>query len=269
MILIRRNKNHLKALHGLLLFNLLLLYSCHVNPKKQVYHLKREVVYEMQEASDTGSFRLEKPAFTDTSYIEYIFKGYDLVDIQSLDSSILVSLRYSDTCNFLCRNFYDGLKKAYFTCDMALKLCAAQHYLHQVDSSLSLVVLDASRPLHIQQMMWDSLKMDPVAKLNYLSRPDETSLHNYGCAVDVTIANTATGELLDMGTDFDVFDKLSQPFYEIRFLRSGELTQEAYLHRMLLRRVMQRAGLSGITSEWWHFSLCKKDEAAKKYSLIQ
>jgi zinc D-Ala-D-Ala dipeptidase len=257
------------VLRVLLLLTAFSLCRCHVNPKKKVYHLVRKTVYEMSDAADTNALKQRKPVYTDTSYIEYIFKGYDLVDVHTLDSTILVKLRYSDTNNFLRRNFYDGLKKAYLTCDAALKLCAAQYFLRQEDSSLCLLVLDAARPLHIQQVMWDSLKMDPVAKLNYLSRPDETSLHNYGCAVDVTIVNSETGEELDMGTDFDVFDKLSQPFYEIRFLRSGDLTQEAYMNRMLLRRVMQRAGLNPITSEWWHFSLCKKQEAAKKYDLIK
>lgn len=271
MILNNKNKNYRHLLRLIPFFVAVLFFDgCHINPKKQVHHLERTTVFVMSDAEDTAQFKKEiKLINPDTSYIEYIFKGYDLVDVLKLDSTLVVNLRYSDTTNFLRRNFYDGLQKAYFTCDAALKICAAQHYLKEADSTLSLMILDASRPLHVQQMMWDSLKMDPLAKVNYLSRPDETSLHNYGCAVDVTIINTVSGEVLDMGTDFDVFDRLSQPFYEIRFLRSGELTQQAYLNRLLLRRVMIRAGLNPITSEWWHFSLCKKEEAARKYSLIK
>lgn len=205
----------------------------------------------------------------DTSYIEFIFKNYDLVNIKTLDPGIRVNLRYADTNNFLRRNFYDGLQKAYFTCDAALKICAAQFFLKQADSSLTLEILDASRPWHIQQMMWDSLKTTEGLKTNYLSHPDLTSLHNYGCAVDVTVFNTRTGQYLDMGTEFDTFEKLSQPFYEMQFLKNGELSQAAYNNRWLLRSVMKRAGLNPITSEWWHFSVCKKEEAVKKYTLIQ
>jgi zinc D-Ala-D-Ala dipeptidase len=244
------------------------LYACHVNPEKKKYELVHRKVFMLSAAVDSS--KLKKPPINkDTSYIEYIFKGYDLVDIKSLDSTIRVELRYADTNNFLRSNIYDGLRRAYFTCDAALKLCAAQHYLKEIDSSLSLVILDASRPLHIQQLMWDSLAMDPVQKLNYLSNPEVTSLHNYGCAVDVTIYNSRTNEYLDMGTEFDAFEKMSQPFYEIGFLRGGQLSQGSYLNRMLLRKVMIRAGFNPITSEWWHFSLCTKQEAARRYELIR
>jgi D-alanyl-D-alanine dipeptidase len=246
----------------------LLFTSCHINPEKNVHHLVLKTVYEIAENPDSSSVQ-KLFVNTDTSYIEYIFKGYDLVDIKTLDSTIVVDLQYSDTGNFIGRNFYDGLKKAYFTCDMAIKLCAAQYYLKQRDTSLSLVIFDATRPQHLQQMMWDSLKMEPVQKMNYLSNPEMTSMHNYGCAVDLSIINTTTDSLLDMGTGFDAFQKLSQPFYEIGFLRSGQLSQEAYLNRLLLRKVMKDAGLNPITSEWWHFSLCTREEAVKRYALIK
>jgi zinc D-Ala-D-Ala dipeptidase len=205
----------------------------------------------------------------DTSYIEYVFKRYDLVNIKSLDSTIQVDLRYSDTNNFLKYNLYDGLRNAYFNCETALNVCAAQYYLQQINPDLSLLILDASRPQHIQQMMWDSLKMHPDKKLFYLSKPEDTSLHNYGCAVDVTIINTKTDSILDMGTDFDFFGNLSEPIYETHFLKLGQLSPEAYKNRILLRKVMLRAKLNPITSEWWHFSLCKKDEAARKFQLIK
>src|SRR5688572_13400215 len=138
----------------------------------------------------------------DTSYIEYILKSYDLINIKKLDSSIQVDLRYSDTNNFLKRDFYDGLNNAYFNCETALRVCAAQYFLKQINPNLSLLILDASRPQHIQQMMWDSLKVLPDKKPFYLAPPEETSLHNYGGAVDATIIDLTTGNLLDMGTRF-------------------------------------------------------------------
>jgi D-alanyl-D-alanine dipeptidase len=118
-------------------------------------------------------------------------------------------------------------------------------------------------------MMWDSLKMHPDLKYNYLSPPDETSLHNYGCAADVTIMRTTDSTVLDMGTEFDQFSRLSQPIYETVFLKNGELDSMAWQNRRLLRYIMKRAGLKGINSEWWHFSLCTREEAAKGYQLIR
>ena len=240
--------------------------SCDFRPKNRTYHLHKNTVYIIEDKKEP---EIKKSPQVDTSYLEILLKGYNLVNIKNLDSTIQVNLRYSDTSNFLKRNLYDGLKNAYFNCETALRICAAQYYLKQINPNLSLLILDASRPQHIQQMMWDSLKLHPDKKQFYLSKPEETSLHNYGGAIDVTIINTNTNKILDMGTDFDFFGNLSEPIYEKKYLKSGELSQEAYANRLLLRKVMQRAKLNPITSEWWHFSICKKEEAGKRFVLIK
>ncbi|MBA3663660.1 MAG: peptidase M15, partial [Bacteroidetes bacterium] len=178
---------------------------------------------------------------TDTSYLEHVFKNYDLTDVRSLDSSIHVDLKYAGTDNFLGKNFYDGLRKAYFPCEVATRICNAQYYLKQINPAYSLVILDAARPLHVQQMMWDSLEMPPDKKFNYLAPPYTVSLHNYGCAVDLTIIDLSTDSILEMGSGFDHFGKLSEPAYEWHFLKSGELSEEALNNRKLLRKVMQAA----------------------------
>ncbi len=230
-------------------------------------HRKLFVISEKKDISATAKKNLSQNA--DTSYIEFVFRAYDLVNIKLLDSSVRVDLRYADTSNFLKLNLYDGLKNAYFNCETALRIAAAQYYLKQNHPNLTLLILDASRPQHVQQMMWDSLNMHPDLKFNYLAPPYETSLHNYGCAVDVTLLDTKTNKSLDMGSDFDFFGKLSEPIFETKFLKSGELSQQAYKNRLILRKVMQRAGLNPINSEWWHFSICNKAEAVKKFKLIK
>jgi len=246
----------------------LVLASCNIEDHNHSHRITKQIVYEIRDTAPKADILPVTPA-GDTSYVEYIFKSHDLVNIKSLDSSIRVNLRYSDTNNFLKYNLYDGLRNAYFNCETALKVAAAQFYLKQINPDLSLVVLDASRPQHIQQIMWDSLKLHPDKKLFYLSSPEETSMHNYGCAVDATIMNIKTNTFLDMGTDFDFFGNLSEPIYEAQYLKSGELSHEAYANRILLRGVMQRAKLNPITSEWWHFSLCTKKEAMARFSLIK
>ncbi len=205
----------------------------------------------------------------DTSYLEYLFKDYELIDIKSVDSTLKTDLRYADTNNFLKMNIYDGLRKAYLPCDVALRLANAQFYLKQINPGYSLIIFDAARPFHIQQLMWDSLKMPPDIKFAYVSPPFNISLHNYGCAVDLSIIDLKTNKLLDMGTEFDHFGKLSQPVYEVYYLTKGELSQEALDNRKLLRKVMQRALFYPITSEWWHFNFCNKEQAALKYKLIK
>lgn len=214
---------------------------------------------------------ITKPAVKEghISYLDSVFKDYGLVDIASLDPSIKTDLRYAGTNNFLKRDFYDGLGKAYFNCETARRLCSAQQYLKEVNNNLSLIILDASRPQHIQQLMWDSLDMPPDVKFNYLSPPYKKSLHNYGCAVDVSIVDLTSGKLLDMGSAYDFFGKVSEPVYEQKFLKSGELSKAAYENRRLLRKVMKLAKFNGIRSEWWHFGICSKAEAMAEFKLIK
>ncbi|MEI8135988.1 MAG: M15 family metallopeptidase [Bacteroidota bacterium] len=150
-----------------------------------------------------------------------------------------------------------------------MSVCNAQAYLKQFNLEYSLLIFDAARPLHIQQMMWDSLDMPPDIKHAYLSPPYTISLHNYGCALDVSIINLKTNKLLDIGTAFDFFGKLSQPAYEWQFLKTKELSVEAFENRKLLRKVMQNAKFFPITSEWLHFNYCTKEFAALKYQLIK
>lgn len=209
------------------------------------------------------------PPNNDTSYFEYIYKNIGLVNVQELDPSIHVHLRYADTNNLLKKDFYDGLKNAYLTCDAAIMLANAQYYLKTKRPDLSLLVLDAARPNHIQQLMWDSLKMSKEKKELYLSPPEETSLHNYGCAVDVTLMDLVTGKELDMGGEYDYFGAISHPALEEEFLKNGKLSKKAYDNRQILRRAMKRAGFYPIKREWWHFAVCTKKEATIKYKLIK
>lgn len=248
--------------------SVVLFSSCDLLETEGRHTIRHRVVY-VSPLSDQKTESEKTLLLPDTSYIAFILRNNGMQDVQALDSSIKVDLRYSDTTNFLKRDFYDGLRTAYFNCEMALRVCEAQYYLKQINPKLSLVILDASRPQHIQQMMWDSLQGLADKKSFYLAPPEETSLHNYGAAVDASIIDLETGDLLDMGTHFDHFGVLSEPIYEQKFLKMGLLTQKAYENRQLLRKVMQRARLNPITSEWWHFSICNKEEAAKRFTLIK
>lgn len=243
---------------------LLLLNSCGSPDPSTKRHLVKHKVFVKPELPK-GQELIQK----DTSYLEFVFKKYDLIDIQSLDTSIVVLLQYADTTNFLKRAFYDGLRKAYFNCETALRIASAQYYLKAAHPHLSLLIYDASRPQHIQQMMWDSIQLPGKDKHSYLSHPEATSLHNYGCAVDCALINRLTGEVLDMGSGYDSFEKISQPAWEAHFSKTGELSETALKNRLILRKAMKRARMNPIPTEWWHFSSCGRAEASAKYSLIK
>ncbi len=217
--------------------------------------------------TDTIATEAEKPA--ELSSFEKKLIAYGLVNVQELDSSIKVELKYSTTDNFMHRDMYGDFDKAYLQKDVAEKLVKAQHYLKDSVPWYSLVVYDAVRPRIVQQWMWDSVDVPDNVRYKYLSNPKYGSLHNFGAAVDVSIINDSTGEALDMGTPFDCFCELAYPYFEKKMLANGKLSHKAYQNRLLLRYVMKKAGFSGISTEWWHFNSCSRKTARKKYPLIE
>lgn len=203
----------------------------------------------------------------DSCELEKLFISKNLVNINSLDSNIRVVLHYSTSQNFLNKPIYKGLKDCYLPCDVAIKLCNAEHLLNTKFPNYHIIVFDAVRPLHIQKQMWKELKMPVEEKINYLAYPGDLSLHNYGAAVDVGIIGS-NDVLLDMGTSFDFFGELSEPKHEKEFVEKGQLSKEALANRLLLRDVMTKSGFTTITSEWWHFNATNKATAAIRYKLI-
>ncbi len=191
-----------------------------------------------------------------------------LVDIQTIDSTILIDLRYTTTNNFMNEDVYGGLNKVYLQPSVATDLKKANDYLHQLDSTLTLLVFDGVRPRSVQQKMWDILDMPINEKTKFVSNPKNGSIHNYGCAVDITIAKL-NGAVLDMGADFDEIDKIAYPRLEQQFLKSGELTQQQVNNRKLLRKVMKHGGFYNIQTEWWHFNRYNRNKAKEMFKIIE
>lgn len=81
---------------------------------------------------------------------EVKFKQYGLVDISTLDKSIIVHLKYATKDNFLKTNLYGNLKHAYFQPSIAKRIVKAQKLLKAKNPKYSLVIYDAARPLSIQ-----------------------------------------------------------------------------------------------------------------------
>jgi len=198
--------------------------------------------------------------------LEMIRQG--LVDIQSLDSTIVVELKYSTTDNFLKKNVYEGMQRAYLQPDVAERLVKAQQYLKSIDPELSLIVFDATRPRHVQQKMWDALDLPFEEKIKFLSNPAHGSVHNFGAAVDVSIIDIH-GVLLDMGTEFDHLGELAYPSLEQEMLEEGVLKDFQVANRRLLRQVMRYGGFWGIQSEWWHFNAMTRAEAMERFDIIE
>jgi D-alanyl-D-alanine dipeptidase len=190
------------------------------------------------------------------------------VDVGTLKPPVRVQLIYATPSNFMGKAVYQGqLTKAWLHPDAAKKLSQAQKNLQREYPGYSLLVYDAARPVAIQRIMWNLVRGTKDAW--YVANPDgKGGRHNYGMAVDVTITDHA-GQPLPMGTPVDFFGEAAHTDNEPALLKAGKITRKEYRNRLLLRRVMRRAGFTTVTSEWWHFNACSASTAIARYKLIE
>jgi len=127
------------------------------------------------------------------------------------------------------------------------------------------LILDAYRPIAVQQALWDDYRK-MVAAQNpglseeetdfrtsfFVSKPsydvDVPSLHNTGGAVDLTLRD-ASGHICNMGTSFDDFHETANTDYYEREGRDPQVRD----NRRLLYHTMLSVGFTNLPSEWWHY----------------
>ena len=194
-------------------------------------------------------------------------RAMGLIDVHDADSSIVVFMPYTTTDNFVGKVLYDNVNKAFLIKDAATRLAKAQKLLKETDSSLSLLVYDAARPMAVQRQMWRVVA--GTDKTDFVANPaNGGGLHNYGAAVDVTIVGKDDNPL-PMGTVFDYFGDEARINRELELLEKGKITRNELDNRLLLRKVMRESGFMTVNSEWWHFNYCSRDEAKKNLDLIE
>lgn len=197
-----------------------------------------------------------------------LMREYGLVNIQELDYTILVDLKYSTEDNFVGRDMYGSLDKAYFESEFATRIVHAQQILKQHHPEYTLLIYDAARPISVQRAMRKCVEGTSLE--SFVADGTKGGRHNYGVAVDLTIA-TLDGTPLDMGTPFDDLtaassvkgtpdtDDASTRIPEVykhyceELAAKGVISHEAARNRVLLIEVMYEAGLVPYRREWWHF----------------
>ena len=219
--------------------------------KKQAQEPMVEVLAPM----DTLVTATVQPLSPTAQYLDSL--GY--INITEQDKNIFVSLMYARDDNFMGKVLYDDLREAYLHPDAISPLLKAQQLLQQAHPDYHLMIFDAARPMYIQQQMWDVVK--GTRQQNYVSNPAHGGgLHNYGLAVDVSIANTQ-GDTIPMGTIVDHLGREAHTDFTA-------ISAEALQNRRLLIRVMREAGFRSLPSEWWHFNLASRQVARDKYKVI-
>ena len=202
-----------------------------------------------------------------TSNMEASIQEQGMIDIHSLDKTIKVNLMYAKADNFTHTVLYTHLKKAYLHPIAAQALVKAQRKLKELRPDLSLIIYDATRPMRIQQKMWDKVKN--TSKDIYVSNPaNGGGLHNYGLAVDISICKL-NGDTITMGTKVDHMSLASHVDNENNLVAKRIITKEAQQNRELLRLVMQHAGFKPLRTEWWHFNFRSRAQAKQFFKVVK
>ncbi|GBR03285.1 M15 family metallopeptidase [Acetobacter oeni] len=164
----------------------------------------------------------------------------DLVDLATLSPDFRFDVRYATSRNFLGVPVYSSShafmeRPAAEALGRVLGALRAQGY--------GLLVFDAYRPWYITKVFWDAT---PADKHRFVANPDPGSMHNRGCAADLTLYDLRTGEPVSMPSGYDEMTARAYSDYP-----GGTAAERAA--REVLRKAMMREGFLPIPEEWWHF----------------
>jgi D-alanyl-D-alanine dipeptidase len=167
-----------------------------------------------------------------------------LTDLRSLDSAIVVELRYATSNNFTGAPLPGYLgNRAFLRREAAAAMALVEGDLRQ--QRLGLKIFDAYRPVRATLGMVDwtqRVHREDLLRDGYIA---SRSRHNLGLAVDLTLIDLTTGRELEMGTPFDTFSAAAH---------TANATGIAAMNRQRLKSAMERRGFTNYDQEWWHFS---------------
>jgi len=171
------------------------------------------------------------------------FRAPDLVEIDTLDPTIKLDVRYATANNFVGRPVYTEAR-AFLQRPAAEALLRAHHALKE--KGYGLLVFDGYRPWSVTKVFWD---VTPKSKRDFVANPKKGSKHNRGCAVDLSLYDLQSGREVQMPSAYDEMSPRAYPGY------AGG-TAEERARRDLLRSAMEAQGFTVEPNEWWHFN-CK------------
>lgn len=161
-----------------------------------------------------------------------------LVDLKKHIPSITLDIKYATAHNFMGKAMYSQAR-AFARKPVADKLKDIQNALKA--QGLGLKIFDGYRPYAVTVDFYKQTK-----EKNFVANPNKGSIHNRGCAIDLTLVDLKTGKELEMPTAYDSFSPKAAPNYE-------PVSNNARKNRAILIQVMEKNGFKVLSNEWWHF----------------
>ena len=166
----------------------------------------------------------------------------ELLEVKKYVTDIKLDLRYATKNNVTSRILYKNAN-AYLVKDACLALCNVQSYLQK--QGYGLIIWDAYRPYTVTKQLWDAAPAHN--KSLTFADPMGGSIHNKGCAVDVTLYDLKTGKELTMQSGFDDMTNMARPNYKKAAKEHKDRTEQ-------LRMAFETHGFARDEYEWWHFN---------------
>ena len=164
----------------------------------------------------------------------------DLVDVTTIDRRIRLDIRYAGRDNFMGFPLYERAA-AYLQRPAAEALGRVQARL--AAQGYGLLIHDGYRPWFVTKMFWDAT---PPEDHMFVADPAQSSRHNRGCAVDLTLYDLKTGKAVVMTGRYDEMSDRSYADFR------GGTARQRWL-RGVLRDAMEAEGFQVLPEEWWHF----------------
>jgi D-alanyl-D-alanine dipeptidase len=168
-----------------------------------------------------------------------------LVDVRTLDRTIIAEARYAGTNNFtgaVLPGYASG--RVYLRREAAEALARVQRRLRS--GGMGLKVFDGYRPVRATRAMVEWARRTGRMHLIEEGYIASRSRHNLGLAVDLTLVDGSVGgREVDMGTPYDTFSEAAH------FSNAHGRTLR---YRQLLRGAMESEGFRQYEQEWWHYS---------------
>ena len=164
-----------------------------------------------------------------------------LVRIRSAVPNAKFDLRYADSNNIFGVSLFDATE-AFADEETAFALKKAADKL--AERGYGLLIWEGYRPWYVSKLASDLL---PKEKKGMLPVPEKGEDRNTGRTVDVSLYDLATGEAVNMISDFDEVSVRQFPAFV------GGTEKQRNL-RDMLAAVMKECGFTQGKEEWWHFT---------------
>jgi D-alanyl-D-alanine dipeptidase len=157
----------------------------------------------------------------------------DLVELVKLDSTIHLDIKYATKNNFTNRPVYNEAR-AFLQRPAAEALVKVNKELKA--QGYGLLIFDGYRPWSATKLFWD---LTPLKDKKFVANPKKGSIHNRGCAIDLSLYGLNSGKEVQMTS---VFDEMSESAYAN--YRGG--TAEQRKARDLLIKTMEKHGFYSV-----------------------